>query len=71
VALLRSAQRFELTHNYRAHLDPPFARCLAELCNPPSGASVTAFLGKLRRFDPCEELRSPRGSRGYSNTTRG
>jgi hypothetical protein len=24
VALLRSAQRFELTHNYRAHLDPPY-----------------------------------------------
>ena len=54
VALLRSATRFDLTHNYRAHLDPRFARCLVGLCNPASDASVTGFLQKLRRFDPRE-----------------
>jgi hypothetical protein len=52
--VLRQAVRFDLTHNHRAHLDPPFADCLAQLCEPTDETYVTEYLRRVTAFDPRE-----------------
>eukprot|EP01047_Picozoa_sp_COSAG01_P037960 COSAG01_NODE_3050_length_6663_cov_4.316118_4_plen_1201_part_01 len=52
--VLRQAVRFDLTHNHRAHVDPPFAHCLAQLCEPTDETYVTEYLRKVTAFDPRE-----------------
>jgi hypothetical protein len=55
--VLRAAMRFDLTHNYRAHLDPKFALCLSNLCAPTCDAtSVVSYLKTLKPFNAEEEL---------------
>eukprot|EP01047_Picozoa_sp_COSAG01_P031123 COSAG01_NODE_2196_length_8179_cov_17.030322_4_plen_1365_part_00 len=57
LAVLRAAMRFDLTHNYRAHLDPKFALCLANLCAPTCDeTSVVSYLKTLKKFNAREEL---------------
>jgi hypothetical protein len=56
LAVLRHAVRFNLTHNYRANVDPEFARCLANLCEPTGGASLIPYLKQLPTFSAREEL---------------
>jgi hypothetical protein len=59
VAALRGATRYDLTHNYRAHDDPEFAKCLLNLCSPASGvadASVVPYLRGLPKYDARDEI---------------
>ena len=57
IAVLRAARRYDLTHNYRAHEDPEFAKCLLNLCNPaPNDASLVPYINGLKKFDASEDL---------------
>ena len=53
--VLRTARRFDLTHNFRAAQDPVYARNLDTLCDVDCDTSLAPVLDDIASYDPTEE----------------